>query len=142
MSGSHPFPKGFVWAAQGPMPLPADSLVNQEGLEIHPPSLANCARYVHHATGVPIFVTEHGVMTQDDALRARVMPLALAELQQAILEGVPVIGYLHWSLIDNFEWVHGYGPRYGLATVDRQTFDRQLKPSADVLGAIARRNAI
>jgi beta-glucosidase len=131
-----------VWGAQGPMPLPADSLVNQEGLEIHPPSLANCARYVHQATGVPIFVTEHGVMTQDDDLRARVTPLALANLQQAILEGVPVIGYLHWSLVDNFEWVHGYTPRYGLSTVDRQTFERRLKPSADILGAIARRNAL
>lgn len=132
----------IVWGADGQMPLPADAIVNQEGLEIYPPSLAHCARYVHQATGVPIFVTEHGVMTQDDSLRERVIPLALAELQQTIAQGVPVIGYLHWSLIDNFEWVHGYGPRYGLASVDPQTFERHLKPSASVLGAIARNNAV
>lgn len=132
----------IVWGADGPLPLPDDGLVNQEGQEIHPPSLANCARYVHHATGVPIFVTEHGVMTEDDALRARVVPEALAELHQAMAEGVPVLGYLHWSLIDNFEWVHGYVPRYGLASVDPQTFARQLKPSAATLAEIVRRNGV
>jgi beta-glucosidase len=55
---------------------------------------------------------------------------------------VPVLGYMHWSLIDNFEWVFGYGPRFGLCTLDRKTFRRTPKPSAAVLGAIAKRNAL
>jgi beta-glucosidase len=57
-------------------------------------------------------------------------------------EGVPVKGYIHWSLLDNFEWVSGYKVHYGLCSVDRTTFKRTPKPSAHVLGAIARRNAV
>jgi len=57
-------------------------------------------------------------------------------------EGVPVRGYLHWSLLDNFEWIFGYKPKLGLCSVDRKTFERTPKPSASVLAAIAQRNAL
>ena len=57
-------------------------------------------------------------------------------------DGVPVNGYLHWSLLDNFEWVSGYKHQYGLVAVDRTTFKRTPKPSAAVLGAIARANGL
>ena len=57
-------------------------------------------------------------------------------------EGIPVKGYMHWSLLDNFEWIFGYRPRLGLFAVDRQTFKRTDKPSAAVYGAIARRNGL
>ncbi|MDA4831451.1 family 1 glycosylhydrolase, partial [Enterobacter hormaechei] len=50
---------------------------------------------------------------------------------------LPVLGYIHWSLLDNFEWLSGYKPRYGLVAVDRTTFKRTVKPSARVLGRIA-----
>jgi beta-glucosidase len=53
-----------------------------------------------------------------------------------------VKGYLHWSLLDNFEWIWGYERRYGLCSVDRTTFKRTPKPSAHVLGGIARRNEV
>ena len=91
---------------------------------------------------MPIIVTEHGLNAADDALRVEFIPAALAELQKAIAEGVPVKGYVHWSLLDNFEWIFGYKPRFGLVAVDRTTFQRTPKPSAAVLGAIARRNAV
>ena len=99
-------------------------------------------RYAHEATGLLIVVTEHGVGTDDDSIRAELIPAALAELQLAMKEGVPVKGYVHWSLVDNFEWVFGYKPHFGLCSVDRTTFRRTPKPSAAVLGGIARRNAI
>jgi beta-glucosidase len=70
------------------------------------------------------------------------MPAALAVLKKAIDDGVPVLGYCHWSLIDNFEWIFGYKPRFGLASVEPGTFVRIPKPSAAVLGGIARRNAL
>jgi beta-glucosidase len=57
-------------------------------------------------------------------------------------EGVPVLGYIHWSLVDNFEWVFGYKIHFGLHELDRLTFVRKPKPSAQVLGRIARTNSL
>jgi len=128
--------------AQGRLPPPPGSELNAMGSEIYPPSLGNAVRYAHAATGLPIMITEHGLGTDNDALRAQFIPAALRELQVAIADGVPVRGYMHWSLLDNFEWIFGYGPKYGLCAVDRTTFRRTPKPSAAVLGGIARRNAV
>lgn len=74
--------------------------------------------------------------------RATFIPEALTVLKQAIDDGVPVLGYCHWSLFDNFEWTFGYKPHFGLHSVDHVTFARTAKPSAAVYGAIARRNAV
>ena len=56
--------------------------------------------------------------------------------QQAIAAGVPVLGYCHWTLMDNFEWIFGYGPKLGLHSVDRETFERTAKPSAEVYAGL------
>jgi beta-glucosidase len=56
--------------------------------------------------------------------------------------GVPVLGYVHWTLMDNFEWIFGYKHRFGLCMVDQQSFKRQPNPSAAVLAAVARSNAV
>jgi beta-glucosidase len=126
----------------GALPPPEGAPLNTMGREIYPPSLANAVRYVHEQTGRPILVTEHGLGTDDDAQRAAFIPAALAHLADAIADGVPVLGYVHWTLLDNFEWIFGYKPKYGLAAVDRVTFRRALKPSSAVLAAIARANAL
>lgn len=131
-----------LWDKSGKLPVPRGAPVNDAGEEIYPASLANAVRYAHAVSGVPVIVTEHGINTSDDRLRAALIPAALAELKKAIEDGVPVKGYLHWSLIDNFEWVFGYAPKFGLHSLDRVTFRRTAKPSAAVLGAIARRNAL
>ena len=126
--------------AHGTLSPPAGATVNTVGVEIYPESLANAVRYVHQMTGKPIMVTENGVGTNDDRLRAAYIPAVLAGLSRVMAEGVPVLGYVHWSLLDNFEWIFGYGPKYGLCSVDRTSFARVPKPSAKVYGAIARRN--
>lgn len=131
-----------IWDDKGHVPAPAGAERNWSGAEVWAPSLAGAVRYAYAETGVPILVSEHGVGTDDDALRARFIPAALAELKKAIDDGVPVLGYCHWSLIDNFEWIFGYKPRFGLASVEPGTFVRTPKPSAAVLGGIARRNAL
>ncbi len=131
-----------LWNATGKAPAPVNSVRNQNGEEVFAPSLAGVVRYAHQASGCKIIVTEHGVATTDDKIRADLIPAALKELKVAIDDGVPVMGYMHWSLIDNFEWIFGYGPKFGLATVDRETFKRTPKPSAFVLGRIAKRNAL
>jgi beta-glucosidase len=131
-----------VWGPDGKLSPAAGAELNGFRREVYPPSLAGAVRYAHQASGVPVLVTEHGVVTKDDAVRARFIPAALRELQLAIDSGVPVRGYVHWSLLDNFEWSLGYWPTFGLASVDRQTFRRTLKPSASVLGRIARANSL
>lgn len=130
------------WGDKGTLPPPEGSKRNAGGREIYAPSLAGAVRYAHAATGVPILVTEHGLGTDDDKLRAEFIPAALIELQKVMAEGVPVKGYVHWSLLDNYEWIFGYKHHFGLCSVDRTTFKRTSKPSAAVLGAIARRNAV
>lgn len=131
-----------VWGPDGKLPPPAGAELNGFRGQVYPPSLAGAVRYAHQVSGAPILVTEHGVVTKDDAVRARFIPAALRELQLAMDSGTPVLGYVHWSLVDNFEWSLGYWPTFGLATVDRTTFRRTAKPSAGVLGAIARRNSL
>lgn len=124
------------------LPQPPGATLNWSGTEVYAPSLAGAARYAHEATGRPVLVTEHGVGTDDDRIRAALIPAALAELGRAMDGGLPVLGYIHWSLLDNYEWVFGYRPKFGLCQVDRTTFRRTPKPSAAVLGSIARRNAL
>jgi beta-glucosidase len=126
----------------GVMPPPPGVKLNDSGREIYPQSLGNSVRYAHQVTGKPIIVTENGLSTTDDALRAAYIPAALASLAQAMADGVPVHGYIHWSLLDNYEWIFGYAPRLGLCTVDRASFVRTPKPSAAVYAAIARRNGV
>ena len=58
---------------------------------------------------------------------------------EAIADGLPVLGYLHWSLIDNFEWRSGYAPKFGLHALDRTTFNRSAKPSAAMYRDIVKR---
>jgi beta-glucosidase len=48
--------------------------------------------------------------------------------------GVPVLGYFHWTLVDNFEWIFGFGPKLGLHSFDPVTFERTPKPSAGLYG--------
>lgn len=131
-----------LWGDKGRLPAPSGATVNWSGSEVWGPSLGGAVRYAHEATGVPILVSEHGVGTDDDAIRARFIPEALAGLKAAVDDGVPVLGYCHWSLLDNFEWIFGYKPKFGLVSVDPQSFARTPKPSAAVYGAIARRNAL
>lgn len=131
-----------IWDDKGRVPPAAGAPTNDVGSEIYAPSLAGAVRYAHAVSGAPVIVTEHGVNAADDRLRAQLIPAALTALKQAMDDGVPVRGYMHWSLIDNFEWVFGYKPQFGLHSLNRTTFARTPKPSVAVLGDIARRNSL
>ena len=114
----------------GQLPPPDGLPLNEMGSAVEPESLAGAVRYTYEVAQVPIFVTEHGVGTADDAVRVTFIEPSLNGLAGAMADGVPVIGYLHWTLMDNFEWVGGYGSQLGLHEVDRVTFVRTAKPSA------------
>lgn len=79
---------------------------------------------------LPILITENGICAEDDSERARFIREHLAALLKAMNEGAPVIGYLYWSLLDNFEWAEGFGPRFGLIEVDYNTQKRTIRNSA------------
>ncbi|MBD3835334.1 family 1 glycosylhydrolase [Brevundimonas sp.] len=104
----------------------------QSGDEYYPQALGAAVRHAHAATGRPVFVTENGLAASDDDQRRRYLSAALRSLDEARRGGTPVIGYLHWSLLDNFEWRRGYSQQFGLVSVDRRTFRRTPKASAGV----------
>jgi len=81
-------------------------------------------------SGAPIIVTENGIGTADDTQRIRYLDEALRGVRGLLDDGLDVRGYFQWSLLDNFEWTFGYRPRFGLVEVDRLTFRRTPKPSA------------
>jgi beta-glucosidase len=124
------------------LPPPKGAELTQTGMEFYPACVGQVVRYASKETGVPIFVTENGIATEDDTRRVAYIQQALAGLKQAIDDGVDVRGYIAWSLLDNFEWMSGYTPKFGMVAVDLKTQKRTIKPSAAFLGNIARRNSL
>jgi beta-glucosidase len=116
---------------------PQDSARMQTGWEVYPQALGSTVRLAAAHTGRPVLVTENGIATADDSERIGYTAAALAALQRAIDDGHDVRGYLHWSLLDNFEWMAGYGMTFGLIGVDRDTLERRPRPSLSWLGAVA-----
>jgi len=112
------------------------------GTEFYPEALAGAVRKAAQRLAIPIMVTEHGIATEDDDQRVRFIRRGLTSLQGCIAEGVEVLGYLHWSAFDNFEWTFGYAPRFGLIAVNHDTQERNVKESAKLLGNIARNNSV
>ncbi len=129
-------PDGLVAPAPGTQTL-------AHGMERRPQALgAAVARAAEVLPGTPLVVTENGIATADDDDRIAFTRDALTSLAAAIDDGADVRGYVHWSLLDNFEWMLGYLPTFGLVAVDRQTFARTPKPSLGWLGGLARRNGL
>jgi beta-glucosidase len=108
--------------------------------EFWPEALEATIRYASRKAGVPVYVTENGIGTTNDEQRIEYVQRALKGVVRCLRDGIDVRGYYYWSLLDNFEWLYGYGPRFGLIGVDRETQLRRIKPSAHWLGAIARSN--
>ena len=106
---------------------------------IIPECLYWCAKFFYKRYGLPILCTENGIANPDfvmsdgkvhDPQRTEFLKAYLSEFLKAADEGVPVLGYQYWSLLDNFEWSAGYDPRFGLVYVDYRTQKRTIKDSA------------
>ncbi|HVB21795.1 MAG TPA: family 1 glycosylhydrolase [Ktedonobacteraceae bacterium] len=112
--------------------------------EIYPTGLYRILKAVYQRTrgNKPFYITENGFSDAKDDRRPRAILEHLAMVHRAIQEGIPVRGYLHWSLIDNFEWNNGWAVRFGLIEVDPQTQRRIPRPSASMFGEICRANAV
>lgn len=136
------------WGSDGSKP-PAGAPRNLLGWEVVDSTLYWTARFVHERYSLPVMVTENGLAANDwkaldggvhDPQRADYLVRHLRGLKRAASEGVPLLGYQHWSLMDNFEWAEGYDPRFGLVYVDFATGERTLKDSAAAYRRIIQTN--
>ena len=121
---------------------PEGAATTQTGWEVYPEALEHTVRLAAEHAGVPVLVTENGMATDNDEARIAYTRGALEGLGRAVADGVDVRGYLHWTYLDNFEWMAGYAKTFGLVAVDRETYERTVKPSARWLGDVARANAV
>lgn len=125
-------------------PHPEDApRLTQLGNAPWPEGLLRVLRRVRDAgLGVPTYVAENGIGTDDDAWRIEYIRDHLEMVWRAIDEGCDVRGYFHWTSVDNFEWNLGWSAQFGLIGFDAETFSRQPRPSARFLGDVARSNAL
>lgn len=123
---------------EGRIPIDEGAERTDTGFEFYPAALGGAIRFAHKRIGRPIYITENGIATMDDSRRIAFIDGSMAALKECVDEGIDVRGYIHWSLLDNFEWFEGYAKKYGLVEVDQNSFERRPKPSARHLGAIAR----
>jgi beta-glucosidase len=112
------------------------------GYEFWPDAVEACLRYAAARVTKPIYITESGIATADDSRRIEFIHQSLEGVRRCVADSIDVRGYIHWSLLDNFEWIYGYRPKFGLIAVDRATQERTVKPSGLYLGEIARQNRL
>ncbi len=91
---------------------------------------------------LPIYITENGIADATDGLRKDFITSYLKQVHQAITHGTDVRGYLHWSLLDNYEWAFGFEKKFGLIEVDLVTQERRIRPSAFVYKNICESNVL
>lgn len=115
---------------------PPEASVTQMGWVVVPEWFGASLRELK-ALGKPVYVTENGIATLDDEVRQRFLLDYLGQLADVMREGLDVRGYFHWTAIDNFEWAHGFTPRFGLVAMDSETGERTPRPSAHLMGRIA-----
>jgi beta-glucosidase len=114
---------------------------NEMGWEIYPEGFYRTLKRFG-AYGLPIIVTENGIPDRDDDQRPQFLLRHIDAMLRAMEEGIDVRGYLHWSLMDNFEWAEGFWPRFGLVAVDYDTQERTPRPSAALYTDIIRAGRI
>ncbi|CAM4258134.1 beta-glucosidase [Paenibacillus endophyticus] len=132
----------YVYGPEGYIPPAEDAEKTQMGNEFYPEGLESVIRYASMHLNKPIIVTENGIGTENDERRIAFIDRALQGVHNCIGDGIPVLGYMHWSLLDNFEWQLGYSKTFGLLAVDRSTQERKPKPSAYHYGNIANTNLL
>jgi len=120
-------------ATHDPHPVERNSL----GWDIYPEGLRDLLLGLKKYK-LPVMITENGICTSRDAQRWAFISEHLKCVHQAIEKGVPVTGYLYWSLLDNFEWDKGFGPRFGLIDIDYKTQQRTVRESAKQFAEVCR----
>jgi len=131
--------------------LPPRGPLTEMDWEVLPEGFTDLLVRLHEDYGLPIVVTENGSAYPDvvestgqvlDTQRAEYLRSHLAALHDAIALGVDVRGYFAWSLLDNFEWAHGFSKRFGLIHVDYDTLVRRPKASASFYASVVASNRL
>lgn len=121
---------------EGDLPVPEGAEVTQAGYEYYPQALEHVLRKVAQGFEGTLYVTENGIATDDDERRREFISSALGGVRRCLADGLTIGGYFYWSLLDNWEWQHGYSKTFGLIAVDRETQKRSAKPSLFFLGGM------
>ena len=106
---------------------------NSLGWDIYPKGFYDVLILLKKRYEQPIFILENGICTDDDTQRERFISSHIEAMKEAIRDGADIIGYVYWSLLDNYEWDEGFAPKFGLIEVDYNTFDRKVRESAKKL---------
>lgn len=112
---------------------------NDLGWDLQPELLADVLEELWERHRLPILITENGLADGEDTRRTEWLRATIAAMNRALGSGVKLIGYLHWSLLDNFEWDKGYWPKFGLISVNRRTMERTVRPSGAWFGRVVKR---
>jgi beta-glucosidase len=131
-----------VFGPDGLVPAPESAEVNRSGDEIYPQALESTIREASRIAGIPVYVTENGLDTHNDSQRMEYLRSALEGVAACLADGIDVRGYIAWTAFDNYEWMFGYEPKFGLIAVDRTTQQRIPKESARWLGERAQSGKI
>jgi beta-glucosidase len=113
------------------------------GWGIYPRGICDiCLQAKKEFSNKPIYIFENGLADDNDKYREDFIQEHLEYLKKAIDQGADVRGYFHWSLLDNFEWNLGYGPKFGLCEVDFETMERKPRKSYYEYGKIVKKNGV
>lgn len=129
---------GYGFACQPGDLSAAGRPCSEFGWEVYPEGISVALERFWERYRLPIIVTENGIADAMDRYRSRYIVSHLAQIHRAIEKGVDVRGYLHWALVDNYEWAQGFKMKFGLNYVDLNTKKRYLRPSALVFREIAK----
>lgn len=113
--------------------------VSDLGWDMHPRDIEHVLQRLHQKFKLPLIITENGLADHADQWRQWWLMETILAMQRAMQKGVRLEGYLHWSLLDNFEWAYGSWPRFGLIEVDYTSQKRTLRSSAQWFGKTIKR---
>ncbi len=111
------------------------------GWDVYPEGLCNALLMLRRYKK-PLWVSEAGIADEKDTMRADYITRLIRCMHVAIQKGADVRGYMYWSLLDNYEWAQGFEKRFGLITINYETLERTVRPSAYVYKEIILRNAV
>jgi len=129
----------------GTLPLQFEPCIDctDFGWDIYPSGMENVLKWIYEKYKKPFYILENGIADAKDIKRREFIQSHLKTLQNIISKDkIPVNGYFHWTLTDNYEWADGYSMKFGLYEVDFDTKERKRRQSSDTFEAICKDNAV